>query len=97
MVTKKIKQPEPKVKIVDTSKKPPKIAQAVVQKAMKARKVVNPLDMMTLSELKAKRIEIAETVNGGPMWEKTEDGTYISALDKTDYWKIKEKIDQWTK
>ena len=65
--------------------------------ATKAKqKVVNPLDKMTLEELKSRRIQIAEQIiSGNVHWEIDKDGKYISKLDKTDYWKIKEKIDQW--
>ena len=54
------------------------------------------LDKMTLAELNARRIEIAEQIiTSNVHWEIDKDGNYHSMLDKTDYWKIKEKIEQW--
>ena len=61
------------------------------------KKEVSPIDQMTLSELQAKRIAIAEAqVTSGIFWE-IKDGKYISVLDKTDYQKIKDRIATLTK
>jgi hypothetical protein len=65
--------------------------------ATKAKqKVINPIDQMPLAELQARRTQIAEQlISSNVHWEIDKDGNYHSMLDKTDYWKIKEKIDQW--
>lgn len=63
--------------------------------ATKAKnKIINPFDQMTISELRAKRIEIAEQINSAGVYWTEKDGQLVSVLDQTDYWKIKEKIDQ---
>lgn len=63
--------------------------------AVKPKKVINSVDNMTLSDLKARRIEIAEQVIASNVHWTENDGQLVSVLDQTDYWKIKEKIDQW--
>lgn len=84
-------------KIVDTSKKAPLVSPEVVQKAIKAKKVVPKVDLskMSLSELQALRINIAEGINtSGVHWIKNKDGSLTSTLDQTDYWKVKALVEK---
>ena len=84
-------------KIIDNAKKAKKVEPAVVQKALKAKKVVPKVDLskMTLSELQALRINIAEGINAsGVHWIKNKDGSLTSALDQTDYWKVKSLLEK---
>jgi hypothetical protein len=82
---------KPVAKIIDTSKKAKRVDPVVVQKALKAKKV-STVASMTLSELKAKRIEIAEQIiSSGVHWTK-KDGQLVSVLDQTEYWEIVQRI-----
>ena len=65
--------------------------------ATKAKqKVINLIDQMPLEELKARRTQIAEQIiSSNVHWEIDKDGNYHSMLDKTDYWKIKAKIEEF--
>ena len=89
-VTPAVAKPVVKAKIIDTSKKAKLVDPVVVQKAFKAKKVVAN---MTLSELKARRIEIAEQVIASGVHWIEENGQLVSVLDQTDYWKIKELVE----
>ena len=91
--------------IIDTSKKAPIVKAEIVQKVLKAKKVVPKTDLskmslndifkMSLAELQALRINIAEQINAsGVHWITEKDGSLTSALDQTDYWKIKELIER---
>ncbi len=82
-----------KAKVITPAVVPEKVLAPA--KPVKAKKVINAIDNMTLAELQARRIQIAEQIISGNVHWEIEDGKYISKLDKTDYWKIKEKIDQW--
>lgn len=84
-------------KIVDTSKKAPLVSPEVVQKAFKAKKVVTKTDLskMSLAELQALRINIAEQINAsGVHWIKDKEGNLTSALDQTYYWKVKALVEK---
>lgn len=84
-------------KIIDTSKKAPIVKAEIVQKALKTKKVVPKVDLskMTLAELQALRINIAEQINtSGVHWIKDKEGNLISALDQTDYWKVKALVEK---
>lgn len=84
-------------KINDTSKKAPILKAEIVQKALKAKKVVTKTDLskMSLSELQALRINIAEGINtSGVHWIKNKDGSLASTLDQTDYWKVKALVEK---
>ncbi len=94
-----------KKKIVDTSKKAPLVSPEVVQKALTSKKVVPKTDLskmslndilkMSLAELQALRINIAEQINAsGVHWITEKDGSLTSALGQTDYWKIKELVEK---
>ena len=85
--------PVAKTKIIDTSKKAKLVDPVVVQKALKARKVTAVANM-TLSELKAKRIEIAEQVIASGVHWIEENGQLVSVLDQTDYWKVKALVEK---
>ena len=54
---------------------------------------VSTVASMTLTELKAKRIEIAEQVIASGVHWVEENGQLVSVLDQTDYWKIKELVE----
>lgn len=83
-----------KAKVITPVVVPEKVL--VPAKPVKAKKVINAIDNMTLAELQARRIQIAEQIiSSNVHWEIDKDGNYNSMLNKTDYWKIKEKIDQW--
>jgi len=86
-----------KRKIIDTSKKAKIVEPAVVQKAFKAKKITPKIvnSKLSLAELKELRINIAEQIiASGVHWITEKDGSLISALDQTDYWKIKELIER---
>ncbi len=83
-----------KAKVITPAVVPEKVLAPA--KPVKAKKVINAIDNMTLAELQARRIQIAEQIiSSNVHWEIDKDGNYNSMLNKTDYWKIKEKIDQW--
>ena len=76
---------------------PEKIVTPLV-KMTKPKKAPNPVDLMTLDELKARRIQIAEQFIATNMfWEIDKTGKYNSLLDKTDYQKVKDRIEKLTK
>lgn len=64
----------------------------IVKAKVKAPKVTS-VASMTLSELKARRIEIAEQIIASGVHWIEENGQLVSVLDQTDYWKIKDLVE----
>lgn len=83
----------PKITRIEKVKVVPVVKAKVVAKAKAPKKDVGAIEHMTLTELKTKRIEIAEQINtSGVHWDVDKEGNYTSRLDQTDYWKIVERI-----